>query len=54
MPLDTYLGFIEGVDKLDLASERVDKKKVKDLVGFIPLSIREETARDNIKPSGGK
>jgi CRISPR/Cas system-associated exonuclease Cas4 (RecB family) len=34
--------------------ETVDKEKVKELVGYIPVSVGEETARLNIKPSGGK
>jgi len=34
--------------------ETVDKDKVKELIGFVPVSIGEETARLNIKPSGGK
>ena len=34
--------------------ETVDKDKVKELIGYVPVSIGEETARLNIKPSGGK
>jgi hypothetical protein len=34
--------------------ETVDKEKVKELIGHIPVSVGEETARLNIKPSGGK
>ena len=34
--------------------ETVDKEKVKELIGFVPVSVGEETARLNIKPSGGK
>jgi 3D (Asp-Asp-Asp) domain-containing protein len=34
--------------------ETVDKEKVKELIGHIPVSVSEETARLNIKPSGGK
>jgi hypothetical protein len=34
--------------------ETVDKEMVKKLIGHIPLSVGEETARLNIKPSGGK
>jgi hypothetical protein len=34
--------------------ETVDKEMVKKLIGHIPVSVGEETARLNIKPSGGK
>jgi len=34
--------------------ETVDKDKVKELIGYVPVSIGEETTRLNIKPSGGK
>jgi hypothetical protein len=34
--------------------ETVDKDKVIELIGYVPVSIGEETARLNIKPSGGK
>jgi hypothetical protein len=34
--------------------ETVDKEKVKELIGYVPVSVGEETARLNIKPSGGK
>jgi len=34
--------------------ETVDKDKIKELIGYVPVSIGEETARLNIKPSGGK
>jgi len=34
--------------------ETVDKDKVKELIGYVPVSVGEETARLNIKPSGGK
>jgi len=33
--------------------ETVDKEKVKELVGYVPVSVGQETARLNIKPSGG-
>jgi hypothetical protein len=34
--------------------ETVDKDKVIELIGYVPVSVGEETARLNIKPSGGK
>jgi CRISPR/Cas system-associated exonuclease Cas4 (RecB family) len=34
--------------------ETVDKEKVIELIGYVPVSVGEETARLNIKPSGGK
>ena len=34
--------------------ETVDKDKVKELIGYVPVSVGQETARLNIKPSGGK
>lgn len=34
--------------------ETVDKEKVKELIGYVPVSIGDETARLNIKLSGGK
>ena len=34
--------------------ETVDKDKVKELIGYVPVSVGDETARLNIKPSGGK
>ena len=34
--------------------ETVDKDKVKELIGYVPVSVGLETARLNIKPSGGK
>jgi hypothetical protein len=34
--------------------ESVDKDKVKELIGYVPVSVGQETARLNIKPSGGK
>jgi CRISPR/Cas system-associated exonuclease Cas4 (RecB family) len=34
--------------------EIVDKDKVIELIGYVPVSVGEETARLNIKPSGGK
>ena len=34
--------------------ETVDKDQVKELIGYIPVSVGQETARLNIKPSGGK
>lgn len=34
--------------------ETVDKEKVKELIGYVPVSVGEETARLNIKLSGGK
>lgn len=34
--------------------ETVDKEKVKELIGYVPVSVGLETARLNIKPSGGK
>jgi CRISPR/Cas system-associated exonuclease Cas4 (RecB family) len=34
--------------------ETVDKDKVKELIGYVPVSIGDETARLNIKLSGGK
>jgi len=33
--------------------ETVDKEKVKELIGYVPVSVGQETARLNIKPSGG-
>jgi hypothetical protein len=33
--------------------ETVDKEKIKELIGYVPVSVGEETARLNIKPSGG-
>ena len=35
-------------------SETVDKDKVIELIGYVPVSVGQETARLNIKPSGGK
>ncbi len=34
--------------------ETVDKDKVKELIGYVPVSVGDETARLNIKLSGGK
>jgi CRISPR/Cas system-associated exonuclease Cas4 (RecB family) len=34
--------------------ETVDKEKVKELIGYVPVSVGDETARLNIKLSGGK
>jgi hypothetical protein len=34
--------------------ETVDKDKVIELIGYVPVSVGQETARLNIKPSGGK
>ena len=34
--------------------ETVDKDKVTELIGYVPVSVGQETARLNIKPSGGK
>ena len=34
--------------------ETVDKEKIKELIGYVPVSVGEETARLNIKLSGGK
>ena len=34
--------------------ETVDKDQVKELIGYIPVTVGQETARLNIKPSGGK
>ena len=34
--------------------ETVDKEKVKELIGYVPISVGEETTRLNIKQSGGK
>ena len=34
--------------------ETVDKEKIKELIGHLPVNVGPETARLNIKPSGGK